>query len=58
MATVLEGFLVSLGFEINKDELSKFNGAMAAAGQRFVSLGKAAIGAGVAAGAAFAENNA
>ena len=55
MATVLEGFLVSLGFEIDKDELAKFNGAMTAAGQRFVSLGKAAIGAGVAVGAAFAK---
>ena len=54
MATVLEGFLVSLGFDIDKDELAKFNTTVAEAGRRFMSIGKAAVGAGVAIGAAFA----
>ena len=56
MATVLEGFLVSLGFDIDKDELAKFNTTVAEAGRRFMSIGKAAIGAGVAIGAAFAKS--
>lgn len=45
MATVLEGFLVSLGFDIDKDELAKFNTTVAEAGRRFMSIGKAAVGA-------------
>lgn len=56
MATVIEGFLVSLGFDIDKDQLAKFNGAIETAGKRFVSIGKAAVGAGVAIGAAFAKS--
>lgn len=56
MATVLEGFLVSLGFDIDKDELAKFNTTVAEAGRRFMSIGKAAVGAGVAIGAAFAKS--
>lgn len=58
MATVLEGFLVSLGFDIDKDELAKFNTTVAEAGRRFMSIGKAAVGAGVAIGAAFAKSSA
>lgn len=56
MATVLEGFLVSLGFDIDKDELAKFNSTIAEANRRFMSIGKAAVGAGVAIGAAFAKS--
>lgn len=56
MATVLEGFLVSLGFDIDKDEFAKFNTTVAEAGRRFMSIGKAAVGAGVAIGAAFAKS--
>lgn len=56
MATVLEGFLVSLGFDVDKDQLAKFNGTIAEAQKRFVSIGKAAVGAGVALGAAFAKS--
>ena len=58
MATVLEGFLVRLGFEIDQDQLAKFNDAVSAAGERFMQIGKAAIGAGVAVGAAFAKSTA
>ncbi len=58
MATVLEGFLVSLGFDIDQDQLAKFNSAVANAGQKFLSVGKAAIAAGVAVGAAFAKSTA
>lgn len=58
MATVLEGFLVRLGFDIDQDQLAKFNDAVSAAGERFVQIGKAAIGAGVAVGAAFAKSTA
>ena len=54
MASVLEGFLVSLGFDIDKDGLAKFNGIVQQAGERFVQIGKAAVGAGVAIGTAFA----
>lgn len=53
MASVLEGFLVTLGFDIDKDQLAKFNQSIAAAGQRFVSLAKQGIAAGAAMGAAF-----
>lgn len=58
MATVLEGFLVRLGFDIDQDQLAKFNDAVSAAGERFMQIGKAAIGAGVAVGAAFAKSTA
>lgn len=58
MATVLEGFLVRLGFDIDQDQLAKFNDAVSAAGERFIQIGKAAIGAGVAVGAAFAKSTA
>lgn len=57
MATVLEGFLVSLGFDIDQDGLAKFNGVVQQAGKRFLDIGKAAIGAGVAIGAAFAKSS-
>ena len=56
MATVLEGFLVSLGFNVDKNELAKFNTTIAEANRRFMSIGKAAVGAGVAIGAAFAKS--
>lgn len=58
MATVLEGFLVRLGFEIDQDQLGKFNNAVQMAGKSFLAVGKAAIGAGVAIGAAFAKSTA
>lgn len=58
MATVLEGFLVSLGFDIDQDQLARFNGAVAEAERRFIGIGKVAIGAGVAIGAAFAKSTA
>lgn len=57
MASVLEGFLVSLGFDIDKDGLAKFNGIVAEAGKRFIDIGKAAVGAGVAIGTAFAASS-
>ena len=38
MATVLEGFLVSLGFDIDKDELAKFNTTVAEAGSVRISV--------------------
>lgn len=53
MASVLEGFLVTLGFDVDKDDLAKFNQSVAAAGQRFVSLAKTGLAAGAAMGAAF-----
>lgn len=55
MASVIEGFLVSLGFDIDKDELAKFNASIDGARQRFLGIGKAAIGAGAAVGAAFVK---
>ena len=58
MATVLEGFLVSLGFDIDQDQLAKFNASVAEASNRFMNIGKAAVGAGVAIGAAFAKSTA
>ena len=58
MATVLEGFLVRLGFEVDQDQLAKFNHAVADAGSRFMQIGKAAVAAGVAVGAAFAKSTA
>lgn len=53
MASVLEGFLVSLGFDVDKDQLAKFNETIHAAGERFVSLSKKGLAAGAAMGAAF-----
>ena len=58
MASVIEGFLVSLGFDVDKDELAKFNASIEAARQRFLRIGKAAVGAGIAVGAAFAKSTA
>ena len=58
MATVLEGFLVSLGLDIDQDQLAKFNASVAEASNRFMNIGKAAVGAGVAIGAAFAKSTA
>lgn len=53
MASVLEGFLVTLGFDVDKDKLAKFNQTVHAAGERFVSLSKKGLAAGAAMGAAF-----
>lgn len=53
MASVLEGFLVTLGFEVDKDKLAKFNETVNAAGDRFASLAKKGAAAGLALGAAF-----
>lgn len=53
MASVLEGFLVTLGFDVDKDKLAKFNETVSAAGKRFVSLAKTGAAAGAALGAAF-----
>lgn len=55
MASILEGFLVRLGFEVDKDGLNRFNGHVQQAG-RFVSgLTKTAVAAGTAISAAFVQ---
>ena len=46
MASVLEGFLVRLGFEIDKDEQRKFSSAIDTAEKRLVTLGKVGVALG------------
>ena len=58
MATILEGFLVRLGFEIDKDGLEKFNASVGKAAKRVGSIAKAGVATGVALGAAFAKTTA
>lgn len=55
MASILEGFLVRLGFDIDKDGMVKFNGTLAGATKRIRTFTKSAVAAGVALGAAFAK---
>ena len=53
MASILEGFLVRLGFEVDQDGMQKFNASVSAVATRVANVGKAAAATGVALGAAF-----
>jgi hypothetical protein len=55
MASVLEGFLVRLGFQVDKDGELKFGQSVANARERLMSIGKAAVATGAAVTAAFAK---
>lgn len=52
MAT-LAGFLIKLGFDVDKDKLAKFKQEQNSIRKGMASIGKAALGVGVAMGAAF-----
>lgn len=53
MASVIEGFLVRLGFEVDSNGQAKFQQNLAAAGERVKTLAKGAVAVGAAMGAAF-----
>ena len=53
MASVLEGFLVRLGFEVDKDGQKRFDANVEAASERVKSMATRAVAAGAAIGAAF-----
>lgn len=53
MASVLEGFLVRLGFDVDKDGQKRFDADVDAASERVKGMAKHAIAAGAAIGAAF-----
>ena len=57
MASILEGFLVRLGFEVDQDGMQKFNASVSAVATRVANVGKAAAATGVALGAAFIKAN-
>ena len=48
MASVLEGFLVKLGFSVDKDGLKKFNNSVEETNIRFKSIAKGALAVGTA----------
>lgn len=56
MASIIEGFLVRLGFDVDQDGLQKFNANVAGAAKRVADIGKAAAATGVALGAAFVKS--
>lgn len=56
MASVLEGFLVKLGFSVDKDGLKKFNNSVEETNIRFKSIAKGALAVGTAVTAAFAKS--
>ena len=53
MASVLEGFLVRLGFDVDKDGQKRFDADVDAASERVKGMAKRAVAAGAAIGAAF-----
>ena len=53
MASVLEGFLVRLGFDVDKDGQKRFDADVDAASKRIKGMAKHAVAAGAAIGAAF-----
>ena len=55
MASVLEGFLVKLGFDVDKGGMSKFQGAVSSATSIVAGLAKTAAATGVAVAAAFVK---
>ena len=55
MASVLEGFLVKLGFDVDQSGQSRFTSAVAGASKTVAGLAKAAVGVGVAMTAAFVK---
>lgn len=55
MASVLEGFLVKLGFDVDKDGLQKFQSTVSGVSDRVMAVGKAATATGVALGAVFVK---
>lgn len=56
MASVIEGFLVKLGFDIDKDGMNKFNGNVANTVKMFKSITADAIKVGTAISGAFVKN--
>lgn len=56
MASIIEGFLVRLGFDIDQDGMLKFNANIGNAAKRVAAVGKAAAATGIALGAAFAKS--
>lgn len=56
MASIIEGFLVRLGFDIDQDGMLKFNANIGNAAKRVAAIGKAAAATGLAIGAAFAKS--
>lgn len=56
MASVLEGFLVKLGFDVDKNGISKFRGAVSSATHIVAGLAKTAAATGVAVAAAFVKS--
>lgn len=56
MASILEGFLVRLGFDVDQDGMQKFNANVASAAKRVAAIGKAAAATGIAVGAAFVKS--
>ena len=53
MASVIEGFLVRLGFDVDKDGQKRFDADVEAASRRVKRMSKAAIAAGASIGASF-----
>lgn len=56
MASIIEGFLVRLGFDIDQDGMLKFNANVGNAAKKVAAIGKAAAATGLAIGAAFAKS--
>lgn len=56
MASIIEGFLVRLGFDIDQDGMLKFNANIGNAAKKVAAVGKAAAATGLALGAAFAKS--
>lgn len=55
MASVMEGFLVKLGFAVDKDGMKRFNNDVAETAKRFKSVAKQAAAVGAAVTAAFSK---
>ena len=56
MASVLEGFLVKLGFDVDKNGINKFRGAVSSATHIVAGLAKTAAATGVSVAAAFVKS--
>ena len=57
MASVLEGFLVKLGFQVDQDGLKRFQGSLNVATHAVAKVTQAAVGVGVAVAGAFVKAN-
>lgn len=57
MASVLEGFLVKLGFNVDQDGLKRFQGSLNVATHAVAKVTQAAVGVGVAMASAFVKAN-